>query len=113
MAAARIREDSVEHREKEKHMNNLKKLFSPSALATTIATGMLLHATVAWAYQNCYSTSLGDSGGCPGMHQCYVSPGVYYCCPYGANCDDGLTTLYPCSSPPYYYCIFCLCPDEG
>jgi hypothetical protein len=30
-------------------MNKLKKLFSPTTFAATIATGMLLHATVALA----------------------------------------------------------------
>ncbi len=97
-------------------MNKLKKLFSPRALATTITTGMLLHATVAWAYQHCYSTSAAFVPGCPGgTQQCFYI-GLYWCCPNGSLCDESNDGYYFCgysSSPITGYCGWCLCPDEG
>jgi hypothetical protein len=74
----------------------LKQLFSPSALAATVATGMLLHATVALAQQSCLSqcTSWSRPTNCNNV--CGNGSQGYYCCPnaecasivYGPNCAN-------------------------
>jgi len=63
-------------------MNKLKKLFSPSLLAATVATGMLLASAVTALANVCVSVgnqAPGCSNVCP-----YPGASVVWCC-------DGLT----------------------
>jgi hypothetical protein len=81
---------------------NLKKLFSPSALATTVAAGMLLHtATVALAH-TCYSVSavfqfLPPTCG-SGSRLCSVPAELgfswFWCCPNDEACGVSLFNGY-------------------
>src|SRR6266487_3656806 len=83
-------------------MNKLKKLFSPSALATTIATGLLfLSATKALAgwYQVSTGTLNDVNQQCPNSY-CYQ-----YCQPWGS-------TVYWCCDPNYRY-ISCPNINDG
>jgi len=106
-----------------KQMNKLKKLFAPRALAATLATGMLLHAAVAWAGGGCTSVSTSTaSGGCGGANSTPCSQSVtsqdgcfwywggistvYWCCPTSDYC----TGLIQPSGPPFNYCYGNCCP---
>ncbi len=96
-------------------MNKIRKLFSPSALAATVATGMLLHTTVALACQACLSQTALDSlqfDGCnnPNFPDAVSGYGgselVWWCCPYGIPGDPTVT-----GGPPYPYIGWCECPN--
>jgi hypothetical protein len=78
-------------------MNKLKKLFSPSTLAATAATALLLGSAIAaFANGEDLSESAASSfNGCAsGYHECsahdadYFNVELYWCCP----------------NPPAYYC---------
>ncbi len=76
-------------------MNGLKKLFSPSTLAATLASGMLLFSAVN-ALATCqgqYSVSavVGNPGTCGGpATYCYdQNSGRYWCCGTGDSCGTG------------------------
>src|SRR5690242_1113441 len=80
-------------------MNKLKKLFSPRALATTLATGMLLHSAVTALADCAYSEpAYRGSGSCGGAYPVYCSGYVscfdgqgYWCCPSGTTCESSST----------------------
>jgi hypothetical protein len=70
-------------------MNGLKKLFSPSTLAATVASGMLLFSAVN-ALADCqgmYSVSAAPHSQNPGG--CCYEPGLglYWCCYTGSTCS--------------------------
>jgi len=94
-------------------MNKLKKLFSPTTFAATIATGMLLHATVALAafYVPCLSqcATVGSQDQCYPGTGCNGGYGVYYCCPVGTLCCQ--TNLIQRGSQCPNGGGWCLCPD--
>ena len=80
------------------HMNKLKKLFSPTTLGATIATGLLL-ASVTVALADTYSSPTHDSSNyCnqnapngEGTLACYACgyQCAYWCCQYpGYSCGD-------------------------
>jgi hypothetical protein len=84
-------------------MNRLKRLFSPSALAATVATGMLL-TSVALA-QNCLSAHAVWNDDPPLQCQngfiCTYSPDpcnsdepIYWCCASGDSCGQNCG-VYP------------------
>jgi hypothetical protein len=85
-------------------MNKLKKLFSPSALAATVATGMLLHATVTLAGSVlCLSQSLVYEGiglYCYPNNTCSSGGEWFWCCPAGDPCG-----------PLINGAGWCYCPD--
>lgn len=67
----------------------LKKLFSPRNLGTTIATGMLLHATFTALAANSYYVSAVQNFGQPcqgGLGKKCTSPGYMWCCQTGDQC---------------------------
>jgi len=76
-------------------MNGLKKLFSPSTLAATVASGMLLFSAVN-ALADCrgmYSVSavIGDPGSCgqgSTATLCHAG-GYHWCCGTGDTCGTG------------------------
>jgi hypothetical protein len=45
-------------------MNKLKRIFSPSALAATLATGMLLHATATTLAEGWCQSAFFGAGNC-------------------------------------------------
>src|SRR5258708_1540865 len=78
-------------------MNKLKKLFSPTALAATLSTGMLLHSALnvyAGTISTCSASATWPTAcNCAGVVkslQCPFESGdvYYYCCPVGYNCED-------------------------
>ncbi len=86
-------------------MNKLKKLFSPSSLAATVATGMLVFGTMKALAS--YETSACRSGGviypCPPTNcanPCHDSTGRYWwCCASYESCgsyDPNCGGLYGC-----------------
>src|SRR5207245_2781319 len=78
---------------KDKTMNGLKKLFSPSTLAATLASGMLLSsAVVALATMSISTSTVTARPYCGGL-----SP----CSQFYVNCD---TTLYWCCTSAYPQC---------
>lgn len=92
--------------------NPLRKLFSPSALAATVATGLLVHAAFAGGGgQNCLSQ-------CPVYTdplQCYPNNpcqlygfNAYWCCPLGDACGQ---PFYNPNCSPYGYAGWCVCPN--
>ncbi len=84
-------------------MNKLKKLFSPSALATTIATGLLfLSATKALA--GWYQVSTNNDPNVV-LQQCPNGYCSAYCNPWGS-------TVYWCCDPNYRY-ISCPNVSDG
>jgi len=72
-------------------MNKLKKLFSPSALATVAATGMLLHASVSLLAGGSYYEVSAVSGGSCNQYEdrCEQYPFVW-CCPPGKCVPNSL-----------------------
>jgi len=87
-------------------MNKLKRLFSPRALATTIGTAMLLHATVT-VLAACTEPSAWtwcDANPCPGGTSCAkycfdTSHRFYWCCGPTDTCgayDPNCGGLYGC-----------------
>lgn len=99
-------------------VKNIKKLFSPSALASTLATTMLLHSTLAaFAVQLCDSTDATYEDPnlmCPdGSFVCSAlvppascSPGGYYywCCQTGTSCDPTASDCYTAHSNCVCWC---------
>jgi hypothetical protein len=104
-------------------VEKLKKLFGPPALAATVATGMLLHAAVAWA-DGC--TSVSTSNGFNECGSAYSTPCskpasegtgaclsawgnviVYWCCPTSDGCS-GFYEYYGAGGTPY--CFGYCCP---
>jgi hypothetical protein len=88
-------------------MNRLKKLFSPSSLAATIATGLLLGTAVVALADECISTSViasWQTPNCtfPGEISCYGYDAdnfpVNYCCPDYLVCGGVTGHFY---WPPY------------
>lgn len=94
-------------------MNNLKKRFSPTALAKILSGAMLLHAALAWAGVNCLSVLVYTTNVCGGDNYpvscsqpaasgsyCAVHLGtgyLWWCCPSGETCgtlDGGSTQCY-------------------
>ena len=76
-------------------MNGLKKLFSPSTLAATLATGLLLSSALVALATTCVSATgyAGIPSGCPES----------YC----QGKDSLMTTYYWCCSSPYPNCASC------
>lgn len=106
-------------------MNKLKKLFSPTALASTLATAMLLNSAVrAFADQistcafsahypcDCYGTVV--FGTCSG-------DGYYWCCPpgyhgagfVGSPCDASAVACSMTCGGNLYSGILALCSNTG
>ena len=85
-------------------MKTLKKLFSPRNLATTIATGMLLHSAVnvlAAGYYQVSACAVGHPAcvQCGSGHECrqlYQDTWYFWCCWAGDNC------VYPSFQPTNY-----------
>jgi hypothetical protein len=73
-------------------MNGLKKLFSPSTLAATLASGLLLFsaANALAACEGGFSRSLVTyyPTGCQGTICYYPQYGLYNCCGPGNTCGD-------------------------
>lgn len=92
-------------------MNKLKKLFSPSTLAATVAGGMLAHAAITALAADCFLTSgvwqYFPFTGCPsGSITCpYDGPnGKYYvCCPGGYPVCGGVDHF----DHPYVFAYCC------
>ncbi len=96
---------------KETQMNSLKKLFGPRALAATVGTALLAHATVAWG-MNCLSVAVSNAKGCndsnyptqcseysygiAGCRVLFPNETVYWCCPAA----DGCGSLQGVDGPP-------------
>jgi len=119
---------------KKRHMHKLKKLFGPNALATTVASAMLLHAFVAWAH-GCVSVSTsngaptcggdfstpcqqnvtqGDTGCVNYWDTCKgssVPSTIYWCCPTADSCSGLLQGGHsPCGAPGGWFCYGYCCP---
>src|SRR5206468_3037061 len=88
-------------------MNKLKKLFSPSTLAATVATGMLASSVVVMA--TCTEVRAVGNGWCPAGEICVQQKCVrngsnglpyYFCCLSSQTC--GLVTWvdpnHPCNA---------------
>lgn len=100
-------------------MNRLKRLFSPSALAATVATGMLISSVLAQPY-DCYSAhaTLDWSLQCPNGLRCNSNDPcgsgtqIYWCCAATNWCGD-LCQVYPVKATcvpgedPYAYAWCC------
>ncbi len=91
----------------------LKKLFSPSALAATVVTGMLIQVAVAsgGGGQSCLSQCavFTQPSDCYPNLECNVSGTTYYwCCPIGDSCGQDYVD-YTCK---YYYGGWCVCPGS-
>ena len=89
----------------------LRKLFSPSALAATVATGMLVQVAVAsgGGGQNCLSqcATLTDPSQCdPNVHCQNVYTRMYWCCPLGDTC--GASEYFNCGANGGGWCV---CPN--
>ena len=87
----------------------LKKLFSPSALAATVATGMLIQVAVAsGGGQNCLSqcTTTVQTDCTPNM-SCSVDQSFFWCCPFGDQCGQ----IYMNAGCPSKYAAWCVCPN--
>ena len=97
-------------------MNKLKKLFSPSALAATVAIGLLVTSAInAWA--TCNTTSavwlegknaglcLGTTCGQQTCTQRFGERTYYWCCLTGYSCSGGLTIQQdPCYADGAHCC---------
>lgn len=118
---------------KDKNVNKLKRLFSPRALAGTVGTAMLVHATLAWAATNCLSVPVSNGAGCGGSYpvQCSEASGdifsqppvdgangcaqlhnwttFYWCCPSGESCGQ----LGGVDNPPNPYACWGWCQCGG
>jgi hypothetical protein len=65
-------------------MKKLRTLFSPRALATTVAAGMLLHTTITVLAADCISVSTSTgTNNCNEPYETFCPAGAFYwCCPY-------------------------------
>ncbi len=89
-------------------MNGLKKLFSPSTLAATLASGMLLSSAII-ALADDISTStvtspptcdFGHQPNCWSIDQCGVQ--VWWCCTSSYPTCDGVAVGGPCTNHVTY-----------
>jgi len=74
-------------------MNKLKRLFSPSTLATVAATGMLLHASVsimAGSYYEVSAARMGEGTPCNQYESTCEQYPYYWCCPPGKCVPNSL-----------------------
>lgn len=79
-------------------MNKLKQLLSPTALAATVATGMLLHSTLNALAGSCYqvSAAVTQPQSCYGGRLCSAQ-----------QCSGGGFTYYWCcgANEACWYCV--------
>jgi hypothetical protein len=88
----------------------LKKLLSPSSLAATIATGMLLHSAVTALAGEWFSVSAvtypldcGPQTRC--RYYCTGVGYVYWCCSNPASCPDGNGSAASRTYPYMGWCV--------
>ena len=90
-------------------MEKVRKLFSPTALAATVATGLLVTAGVAYAADQISVPAEGGQVTClAGQTSCStLLPGygpVYFCCPSATTCSTRYAEVDPQTGKCWAWC---------